>query len=54
MDVGNTKTHTDIIIGAIKSNKNNAMSEHMSAAEITVKMTTMTMTSLVNALMVLT
>ena len=54
MDVGNTKTHTDIIIGVIKSLKNNSISEHTSAAEITVKMTIMTMTSLVNALMVST
>ena len=54
MDVGNTKTHTGIIIGAIKSKNNSAMSEHMSAAETTAKMTVMTMTSLANALMVST
>jgi hypothetical protein len=54
MDVGNTKTHTGMIIGAIKSKNNSAMSEHMSAAETTVKMTAMIMTSLASALMVST
>lgn len=54
MEVGNTKTHIDIKIGAIKNKKNNATSEHMSAVEITVKMITMTTISLVNALMVST
>jgi pantothenate kinase len=54
MDVGNTKTHIDIKIGAIKIKKVKATNEHMSVAEITVKTITLTMISLVNVLTDLT